>query len=74
MYDRDEIKCNICGRKMNKVRDVFQEDFITIGKKWGYFSKKDGETHKFVICEKCYDHMVKKFSIQPEVAESVEML
>ncbi len=29
--------------------------------------------HSFVICEKCYDEMVKKFVIPPEITNVTEL-
>ena len=40
------IRCNMCGKELSVRNDILMEDAIIISKKWGYFSKKDGETHR----------------------------
>ena len=51
------IRCNMCGKELSVRNDILMEDAIIISKKWGYFSKKDGETHRICICEDCYDRL-----------------
>ena len=36
---------------------------------WGYFSKKDGETHSFDLCEECYDKWIGGFQIPVGIQE-----
>ena len=36
---------------------------LTVEKRWGYFSHKDGELHRFDICEECYDTQIASFQI-----------
>lgn len=56
-----KIVCNKCGR------EIENEDVLSIEKRWGYFSNKDNEVHKFDLCEKCYDEFVSTFQISVEV-------
>ena len=53
--------------------DILLEDAFEAKKQWGYFSQKDTTLHSFVICEKCYDEMVKKFVIPPEITNVTEL-
>ena len=46
-----KIVCNKCKKE------------ITVEKRWGYFSHKDGELHRFDICEECYDTWIASFQI-----------
>ena len=39
-----------------------------------YLSEKDGEIHRFDLCESCYDQMRAQFTIDVEVEEQVELL
>ena len=39
------------------------EELLTVEKRWGYFSHKDGELHRFDICEECYDTWIASFQI-----------
>ena len=63
------IVCNKCGRVIPVVEGVPQEDVLTVDKRWGYFSEKDGEIHSFDLCESCYDLLVQDFQIPPEKKE-----
>ena len=61
------IVCNKCGRVIPVVEGVPQEDVLTVDKRWGYFSEKDGETHSFDLCEECYDKWIGGFKIPVEI-------
>ena len=41
---------------------------------FGYFSRKDGETHTFDLCEDCYDELIRKFRVPVEIKERQEFL
>ena len=64
-----EIYCNQCGKKLEKCGKVSTEDFLHVEKDWGYFSKKDGETHSFDLCEECYDKWISGFQIPVGIQE-----
>lgn len=68
-----KIFCNVCGRQLHMENDILLEDAFEARKQWGYFSRKDTTLHSFVICEKCYDEMVKKFVIPPEITNVTEL-
>ncbi len=68
------MKCNICGRELRQELDIVKEDYIFVKKNWGYFSRKDGQTHQFCICEDCYDKWIKSFKIPVEIGDTVEMI
>ena len=63
MDDDMKIMCNACGRELKNENGILKEDAFEATKEWGYFSKKDLEVHKFVICEDCYDKMAEGFAI-----------
>ena len=44
-----EIYCNSCGKKIETTDNIKREDYLSIKKEWGYFSKKDGEIHS-IFC------------------------
>lgn len=59
--------CNQCGKEIPAVNGcetegVFHADFT-----WGYFSEKDGERHRFDLCEECYDRLLRGFRIPAEI-------
>lgn len=61
--------CNCCGRKILPQNGILKEEICKVEKEWGYFSNKDGEIHRFTICESCYDKWVAGFAIPPEVTQ-----
>ena len=61
-------------KRLSVINKKFRGGNHDEGKKqWGYFSKRDGEIHSFLLCEDCYDEMVKKFVIPPMVTEATEL-
>lgn len=70
----EQKKCNSCGKIIKEKQGIQKEDALEIVKDWGYFSGKDMERHRFVICEACYDKWVSGFRIPPEVEERTEAL
>lgn len=68
------ISCNKCGKNIKYTEGVLKEDFFEATKDWGYFSNKDLETHKFNLCEKCYDNLVKEFVIPVLIIDKKEAL
>lgn len=70
----DVIRCNMCGKELSVRNDILMEDAIIISKKWGYFSKKDGETHGICICEDCYDRLADSFAVPVQRDETAEYM
>lgn len=62
-YALEHIYCNLCGEEIKKADRDYFFDSIHVEKRWGYFSEKDGQTHSFDLCEKCYDCFIKSFKI-----------
>ena len=72
-----EKKCNKCGKRLETEQQMDKGNdsaMIAIEIPWGYFSKKDGEIHKIILCEDCYDAWTESFQIPVEITENVEML
>ncbi len=61
-----KIICNKCGREIPVLQGVPQEEVLSVEKRWGYFSRKDNQIHRFEICEDCYDELVESFCIKIE--------
>lgn len=61
--------CNMCGKEMNTEGDMTKREGLHVEKEWGYFSGKDGEIHRFDLCEECYDTIVHGFLLPPEKEE-----
>ena len=64
-----KVICNCCGKEIDVKNGIPREDFLTVEKQWGYFSGKDGETHRFELCEECYDRLTASFRIPVETEE-----
>lgn len=62
-----KIICNKCGREIAAGEASDTEDVFQVEKRWGYFSNKDNEVHRFDLCEKCYDEWVATFRIPIEI-------
>lgn len=65
----EKIFCNKCGKETavkdgEPVEGVFHADCA-----WGYFSEKDGQRHRFDLCESCYDELLASFRIPAEIEE-----
>ncbi len=75
----DRVVCNRCGNEVRKQSEggwnqfgepytVYHEPsfdcFFLLDHSWGYSSTKDGETHKAVLCEPCYDIVFKDVKIE----------
>lgn len=69
MSEKRMIRCNACGKEQIVSTNGAQEEFLKIQKTWGYFSEKDGETHRFSLCEACYDRIRKQFVLPVEILE-----
>ena len=39
-----------------------------------FFSEKDGEIHRWDMCEECYDNLLGQFRVEPDVEEQVEFI
>ena len=62
----EKIFCNQCGKEIIVKNEMPQEDILTVEKRWGYFSDKDTEVHRFDLCESCYDKLIAQFVIPVE--------
>jgi len=69
----ETIVCNCCGKETIVERGLLKEDFVSIDKKWGYFSHKDGEIHSLDLCESCYDEFCKSLKTQPTITQNNEL-
>ena len=69
-----KVVCNKCGRTL-KVEDGYLKEGCFHGRvTFGYFSRRDGITHQFDLCEECYDAMTAQFVVPVEVNPETEML
>ncbi|MCL2047734.1 MAG: hypothetical protein FWG87_03300 [Defluviitaleaceae bacterium] len=61
------VRCNVCGRDVEKENLDYFEDHMSLTKTWGYFSPFDGEPHNIDLCIECYQDWITKFEIPPYV-------
>ncbi len=57
----EKVICNKCGK------EIVEADVLDVEKRWGYFSNKDNEVHRFDLCEACYDEFISTFEIPIEI-------
>lgn len=70
----ETVICNQCGRKITPRGEAAREEVCEVRQRWGYFSDKDGETHSFVLCETCYDKLVKGFQVPVKIEAETELV
>lgn len=68
------VICNQCGKKMLEKDGILKEGCVRIRNRFGYFSKRDGVTHSFNLCEPCYDQLISGFSVPVKEEEDRELL
>ena len=61
-----KIVCNLCKKEIKVKNGISEEDVLSVEKRWGYFSNKDNEVHRFDLCEECYDTLIASFEIPVE--------
>lgn len=64
--ETETIFCNGCGKEILIKDGIIREDLLSVEKRWGYFSGKDNEVHRFDLCEECYDRVISQFVIPVE--------
>lgn len=70
----EHLVCNRCGKKLKIENGIAKEDCLQVCKSWGYFSKKDGNTQEFILCEDCVGIIAKDFVIPAKFSETTELL
>jgi len=74
MNPQEPVVCSCCGRPIAAYPCEHPEEYLHIQQRWGYFSRKDGELHRFYVCEACYDQWVAGFAVAPTVETASELL
>lgn len=69
-----QVVCNCCGRQMKVQNGILMEGVAPVQIDWEYFSDRDGETHRFDLCESCYKKIIHNFSVPVEVVIRKELL
>lgn len=66
--------CNQCGKRVRTEGVPPYEEGLSVTKTWGFFSGKDGEVHRFFLCEACYDRLTAGFAVPVEIEEKTELI
>ena len=66
--------CNQCGKRLIVKNGIVGEGFFEATQNWNFFSEKDGEIHRWDLCESCYDELISGFRIAVETEEQVEFM
>ena len=69
-----EVVCNKCGKKLKVENGHLKEYCFSADAVFGYFSRKDGMTQHFDLCEDCYDELTAQFTVPVEEKEELELL
>lgn len=59
---------------MKVEHGIVKDGCIKIEIPFGFFSQKDGQVHRFDLCESCYDNYTAAFCIPVETEETTEYL
>lgn len=70
----ESVYCNWCGKKLVVKDGIMREGGAHFDVLWDYFSEKDGERHRFDLCEECYDELISQFRIPADIEEQTELL
>lgn len=68
-YKITDVKCNCCGKLIEKDSLGNIVDYLSVEKRWGYGTTIDNEEHSFDLCEDCYKKIISGFKISPKVEE-----
>lgn len=68
------VICNCCKKELLVENGILKDECIHISHDFGYFSKKDGETQSFDLCEDCYEKITGKFLIPVETKDRQELI
>ncbi len=78
IYDEHQklqgVICNCCEKNLLVENGLLKEAIFEGRQSFGYFSERDGVTHQFELCEKCYNEWIGKFRIPVRETENTEMI
>lgn len=69
-----QVVCNRCGKSLKVEDGCLKEGCFSATAAFGYFSRKDGSTYHFDLCEDCYDSVVAEFVVPAEEENVTELL
>lgn len=69
-----KVVCNKCGRTLKVENGYLKEFCFSADAVFGYFSRKDGVSEHFDLCEDCYDEVTSQFTVPAEETEAEELI
>ncbi|MBQ8527332.1 MAG: hypothetical protein IJ429_02550 [Lachnospiraceae bacterium] len=78
IYDEHQVLqqmvCNRCEKKLFVDNGLLKDSAYEGSQTFGYFSKRDGVTHRFDLCEECYEEWIRMFRIPVSETENAEII
>lgn len=68
------MTCNLCGRRIPVQNGMVKEGVFSADAAMGYFSRQDGVTYHFDLCEDCLEQLMAQFTIPADCTENTELL
>lgn len=68
------VVCNRCGKEMRVENGCLKEGCFHGEAHFGYFSRKDGSSQQFDLCESCYDAITAEFVIPAQETEETLLI
>ena len=69
-----KVVCNCCRKNLLVENGFLKEECIHVEHNFGFFGTKDGLSHRFDLCEDCYQKITEDFAIPAEEWERKELL
>lgn len=69
-----EVICNRCEKKLFVENGLLKDSVYEGRQTFGYFSERDGVTHRFDLCEECYNEWIHMFRIPVLETENPEII
>ncbi|MDE6168941.1 MAG: hypothetical protein K2G28_10845 [Acetatifactor sp.] len=69
-----QVVCNKCGRQLKMENGYLREGCFSADAVFGYFSRRDGSSCRFDLCEDCFDELLAQFAVPAEEEDSTELL
>lgn len=67
------VVCNRCGKELKVENGQLKEECVSVNHFYGYFSRKDGVTQHFDLCEDCLDELTAEFEVPADETEEIEI-
>lgn len=78
IYDEHQVLqkmvCNRCKKNLFVENGLLKDSAYEGNQTFGYFSRRDGVTHRFDLCEDCYEEWIRMFRIPVTETENAEMI